>query len=191
MNRGWFSLHRKIFESDVWQHPTARIVWIYILGTVVHKTTILSERYQAVTLQPAQMLTSQARIAAKCRLSRQETRSALMYLKSTNRITIEPTMRFTIITVTNWPAYRDAQMGEQPTEQPSDQPLANQEPTNSQPHIRSKEVKEKPVGVADADAHKGKPKPKVKVYYDEHGIPYPVLPARPEPVSEFAKEGNR
>lgn len=111
MHRGWFGVHRKIFDSDVWGHPIARIVWIFILGNVTHTPVKLSARYQCVTLQPAQMLTSQGAIAAKCRLSRQETRSALRYLISTNRITIESTKQFTIITITNWPAYRDSILG--------------------------------------------------------------------------------
>ncbi len=112
MHRGWFPVHRKIFASDVWQHPTARIVWIYILGTVTHQEVTLSERYQAVTLQPAQMVTSQDAIAAKCRLSRKSVRSALNYLKATNRVAIKSANRFSIITVLNWPAYRDAMSGE-------------------------------------------------------------------------------
>lgn len=111
MNRGWFALHRKIFESDVWQHPTALIVWIYILGNVTHQKVTLSERYQCVTLQPGQALTSAYIIAAKCRMSRRQVRTALNYLKSTDRVTIKSTRRFSIITATNFGPYREAMLG--------------------------------------------------------------------------------
>jgi len=168
MHRGWFAVHRKIFASDVWQHPTAFRVWIYILGSITHEEVTMAERYQAVTLQPGQMLTSQDKIAAKCRLSRQETRSALDYLKSTDRITIKPTKRFSVITVTNWPAYREAMLG---SNQESNQQI-NQKPTNSQPtanHIQedlNKTEKKKkdlplPSALEDGAADRSQPKPKV------------------------------
>jgi len=153
MERGWFPVHRKIFDSDVWQHPTARVVLIYLLGNVTHQEVTLSERYQAVTLQPAQILTSVARIAAKCRLSSRSVRTALTYLISTNRVTIRTTKRFSVITVTNWPAYRGAMAGndKQYDKQNDHQPTnSRQTADNIQKKIKKVEKKKKDLPLAPA-----------------------------------------
>lgn len=168
MNRGWFPLHRKIFESDVWAHPTARIVWIYILGTVAYKPVKLSARYQCVTLEPAQMLTSRAVIAAKCRLSERETRTAIKYLISTNRVTIKATKRFTIITVVNWPLYRDAQIGsDQQNDQQNAHQVTNRRPTGD--HIQ--ELKTDNKDLADGATKNVAPMKPKPIYYDTAGRP--------------------
>jgi len=110
MERGWFPIHRKIFDSDVWAHPTARIVWIYLLGMAAHAVTKTSARYQCIVLEPGQILVGRESLAKKCGLSGHQVRTALAYLKSTSRISIKSTNRFSVITVINWPIYRDAML---------------------------------------------------------------------------------
>jgi hypothetical protein len=110
MERGYVAIFRKIFDSDVWAHPTARIVWIYILGNVAHERRKLGVRYQCVSIDPGQMVTGRKKLADECHLTEQQARTALAYLISTGRITIKSTNRFTTITVINWQIYRIAQL---------------------------------------------------------------------------------
>ncbi len=88
-------------------------------------------------------------------------------------VDIQPDTHFSIVTIRNWEHYQsvDAEVG-QATGQASGQASGQAKDTyknvknNTSPH-----------GVADANAAKGKPRG--KTFYDEHGIPYPVLSSRP------------
>ena len=128
-DRGWFPVFRKIFESDVWDNEAAFRLWVFILGNVAHNESKVGAAYQCVTLQPGQMLTGRKKLAEKCGLTEMKVRSALKYLKITNRIRIETTNRFSVITVINWRTYRDVQLQNNQRNIPDD----NQQITNKQP----------------------------------------------------------
>lgn len=150
MDRGYFPVFRRIFDSDIWGHKIARDVWIFILGNVTHYPTKLCANYGCIDLEPGQMVTGLHTIAERNGFSYQQIRTAIDYLISTNRITRHPTKRYSIITVCNWDIYREAQFGEQPTKQPSEQPTGNQQVTNRQPtdnhiqEVKKLRSKEKP-----------------------------------------------
>lgn len=132
MDRGYFPVFRRIFDSDIWGHPVARDVWVYILGHVTYHPTKLCANYGCVELSPGQMVTGLHSLAAGCHFSVQQIRTAISYLESTNRITRQATKKHSIITVCNWEAYRAAQFGDQQTEQQSEQPTDNKQITNRQ-----------------------------------------------------------
>jgi hypothetical protein len=102
---------------------------MFILGTAAYERRKLGVRYQCVELEPGQLVTGRKVLSGKCGLSEDQARTALKYLVATNRITIKPTNRFSLITVTNWHLYRDVQL-QNPQHIPS-----------TSPHIRIEELK--------------------------------------------------
>lgn len=154
MDRGYFPVFRRIFDSDLWGHHVARDLFIYILGNVTHYPTKLCANYSCVDLLPGQMVAGIHTLSDRNGFSVQQTRTAMTYLISTNRITRESTKRFSIITVCNWEVYREAQTGDQQSKQQSNQQSGNNQVTISQQsgnHIqevkklRSKEVKNRSI----------------------------------------------
>ena len=134
MNNGYFAIFRKLFESDLWSNHKACRLFIFILGNVSHVKSKMSARYQCVALEPGQMLSGRKKLAQRCGFTERETRTALTYLISTNRISIKTTNRFSIRTVTNWPAYREwYRENDQQKDQRNDQ-----QTTSRRPHSRSK-----------------------------------------------------
>ena len=129
MDRGYFPVFRRIFDSDIWGHKVARDVWIFILGNVTHYPTKLCANYGCVDLGPGQMVTGLYSLAERNGFSFQQIRTAIDYLISTNRITRESTKRYSIITVCNWETYREAQLGEQQSKQQSEQQSDNNQTT--------------------------------------------------------------
>ena len=111
MDRGYFPVFRRIFDSDIWGNKVARDVWIFILGNVTHYPTKLCANYGCVELQPGQMVTGLHSLAVRNGFSTREIRTSLNYLQSTSRITRQTTNKYSIITVLNWDIYRDAQVG--------------------------------------------------------------------------------
>ena len=88
------------------------------------------------TIFSGQLVTSVARMGADLGFSRQQVRTALDKLKSTNEITIETTKRYSIITVVNWDEYQSLP-GKQPSNQPSKHAPDNHQITNKQPHRKN------------------------------------------------------
>lgn len=132
MERGYFPVFRRIFDSDIWGHKIARDLFIYILGHVTHYPTKLCANYGLIDIEPGQMVTGLHSLAAGCRFSFQQIRSAISYLESTNRITRKATRRYSVITVCNWEAYREAQFGEQQTKKQEVEQTDNKQITNRQ-----------------------------------------------------------
>ena len=129
MDRGYFPVFRRIFDSDIWGHKVARDLWIFILGNVTHYPTKLCANYGCVDLEPGQMVTGLHSLSERNGFSFQQVRTAIDYLISTNRITRSSTKRYSIITVCNWYLYRDAQLGEQQLKPQTEQQSGNNQVT--------------------------------------------------------------
>ena len=85
--------------------------------------------WQGRTIFPGQLVTSAARMGADLGFTRQQIRTALDKLKSTNEITVEATNRFSVITVVNWDEYQF--YSEKQTNKKT-KPLTVQQPSNNQ-----------------------------------------------------------
>ena len=133
-------------DSDLVSAPNASHVFMHLLMRSNFAKRKSSARYQCVELSPGDVLIGTEELAEKAGMSRQSIRTALEYLKNTERITIKSTNRYSIVSIVNWDTY-------QGSEDNSNQQI-NQHVTSSQPArnhtIRSKEVKkdQNPAAVA-------------------------------------------
>jgi len=145
--QGWIKLHRKIFESSVFQNPIYFKVWIWCLLRANHKDTKVPFNNQDIDIKKGQFITglysASKEIFPKSRKPKLQTiRTALTYLKSTNRITTKPTNKFTIITVVNWEQYQciDEPTNKQ-TNTPTNKPVTNEQQTSNKPLTTDKKDK--------------------------------------------------
>lgn len=104
---GFFKVHRKIFESDLWPNKNASRLFLYLLGHAAWEPLKTDARYQSVALQPGDVLTGLHRLAADCALTVREVRNAIVCLKRASRITVRATNRFSVISIVNWDLYQN------------------------------------------------------------------------------------
>ena len=118
---GWISLHRKMTEWEWYSDANTMRLFIHCILKANHKT----KKWQGIDIQRGQFLTSSDTLALDLKLSRQQIRTSLNKLKSTNEITISTTSRSSMITVSSYNDYQDNNQ--------SDNHLAtNEQPTSNQ-----------------------------------------------------------
>ena len=143
MNEDWVKDYRSTLDwgwfTDV---PTAHL-WEYLRL----KVNFVEGEWRGIKVKPGSVILSEDRIASETGLSRQQVRTALKKLVSTNEITKTTTSGFTMITINKWPKYQgkaeDATVEKttycsayQPTEQLDSNQQSNQAPTNEQPQYK-------------------------------------------------------
>ena len=96
-NKGFIKIPRDIINRPWVTHSGTLRVYIELLFNAAWKDF----EYNGTTLKKGQFITSIGRLANRCQLSVQQTRTALAHLRSTNDITVETTSKFSIITVFN------------------------------------------------------------------------------------------
>ena len=88
---------------------------------------------QEIHLKPGQFVFGRKVAAEECGLSEQTIRTCMEKLKNMKKLTIKPTNKFTIISVTNWGRYQD---DENQINQQINQQLTNKQPTTN--HIQER-----------------------------------------------------
>jgi hypothetical protein len=184
---GWIKLHRDIGEWVFKQSPKHMAVWIELLISANHqeKEFIFNER--VIRLKKGQLITGRCVLANKTGLSEQNVRTILKDLEINQQISQVKTNKYSIITITNWELYQDAnqQNNQQVT---SSQPASNQQPTTNKKDKKVNKVKKEEKNVlsledwysvlastSDLYLNHQKVKSAVKQWYDhklEIGEPY-------------------
>ncbi len=121
---GWIKFHRKILAWEWYDDSNTFRLFMHILLKSNHK----ERKYRGVLIGVGQLMTGQDLLAIETGLSRQQVRTSLKKLKSTNEITINSTSLGTIIQVIKYKDYQQST-----NEATNDQPIVNQRPTNDQP----------------------------------------------------------
>lgn len=116
-NETYVRFYRKIKK---WEWYTDLATFKLFIHLII-EAQYADKNFRGRVIKRGQLLTGRKRLSLDTGLSEQQVRTALEHLKSTNEITIEPTSRYSIITLTNYDLY-----------QYKDQP-ANQQSTNNQP----------------------------------------------------------
>jgi len=111
MNNGWVKLHRGILEWEWYDDINTSRLFLHLLIIANHK----DKNWRGILIKKGQKLTSQIKLADETGLTRQQVRTSLEKLKSTNDITITTSSQSTVVSVVNWDKYQD-----QPTKQPTD-----------------------------------------------------------------------
>ena len=131
---GWISLHRKSLESTVFQNEKVWYVWTWCLLKANYEDNLFPFNGKDILIKRGQFITGRSKALKEMPdLTAQTYRTAIEYLKSTNRISTEVTNRFTIITVCKYDDYQKD--NRQPNQQNIDQinqPVTNRQPTDNQ-----------------------------------------------------------
>jgi len=135
MTGGWIKLHRQSIENGWLQNHNLWIFWTYCLLKATHKKTTVTVGYQSVDLEEGQFVFGRDVASKDLKLSVQKIRTCLDVLEKCQNLTIKTTNRYSVITIINWHTYQ--------SDENKNNQQNNQQLTNSQPHTRSKEVKNK------------------------------------------------
>ena len=125
-DKGYIYLHRKILDSSVWKNPNTLAVWIWCLLKATHVKYKFPFNGTDIELEAGSFITGREIASKEAKISPQTYRTCINYLKSTNRITIKATNKFSIISIVNWEEYQN-----KPTNK-STSPLTNHQPTTNQ-----------------------------------------------------------
>ena len=127
---GWISLYRKTIDSSVFQNSTIWHVWTWCLLKANHKDRVFMFNGKDMLVKRGQFVTGRDKALTEMPdLSARRYRTAINYLKSTNRITTTTTNRFTIITICKYDEYQNKNLQ---SDQQKEQEATNKRPTNDQ-----------------------------------------------------------
>ena len=129
MCNGWIKLHRKIVDWEWYDDGNVFRLFMHFLLNANTKDC----RWHGMDIKRGQLIISSEDISKKLHFTRQQYRTALNKLKSTNEITTKSTNKNTIVTICKYDSYQRCEDSNQPTEQPTEQPSSNQQTTNKQP----------------------------------------------------------
>lgn len=101
---GWISLYRKFIDWEWYTDINVKIVFIHLLLLANHTKNI----WKGVEIQRGQLITSSEHLAKDLNLSRQQVRTALCKLQSTNEITTKSTNKYMLITIEKYNDYQDS-----------------------------------------------------------------------------------
>lgn len=129
-NESFIKLNRKILEWEWYDDlPTFRLFMHLLI-----KANWKEKKWHGVTIKRGQLLTSQQHLAEETGLSRQQVRTSLEKLISTNEITKSASAKYTIITIKNYNKYQD-------NNQANNQVVTNKQPSGNQVATTTKEYK--------------------------------------------------
>lgn len=132
---GYIKVYRSLLDWRWYSDPIVSRVFLHLLL----KATYKDASWQYENLEAGQLITSSDSIAKELNLSRQQVRTALNKLNSTNEITSKSTNKYTVITVNNWANFQD--LNETSTNKATNKLTINQ-PSINQQSTTSKESKE-------------------------------------------------
>ena len=129
---GWIKVHRKSLQSTVFQDINTWKVWCWCLLRAGHEKVKFRWNGKDMELNPGQFITGTQSALAELNpkrkrgdITRQKLRTCINYLKSTNRITVNSTNKFTIITVEKWKEYQEKPTSKLTTKSKTKQPTSN------------------------------------------------------------------
>lgn len=135
---GWIKLHRKTLESPVFQNEKYLKVWLWCLMRANHQATRVAFNGEDIPLRPGQFITGRDKACEQLCISPRTYRTAIDYLKSTNRIVVKTTNRFSVISVVKWAHFQD---GKPLTTNTKYLVATSHRPTNDQPPTTDKNEK--------------------------------------------------
>ena len=138
---GFVKIHRKLIQWGWYQDNVVKGVFLHLLLTA----NFTQSRWNGRTIYPGQVVVGTQRMANELGFTRQQIRTAMSKLKSTNEITTESTNRYTVVTIVNWDDYQiyeESPTNKSTNELTNEQPTDNQRITNKQPQRKNKRNKE-------------------------------------------------
>ena len=168
MNGGFVNLYRSIQQWEWYTDNNTKALFLHCLINANYKRN----RWKGVDIEVGSFVTSTEKLAAELGLTRQNVRTSLTKLKSTNEITTKSTNKYIVITIVKWGDYQSLE--ERTNQQINTQLTVNQPTTNQQLTTTNKENKENKEKKKDKDEHITPTKSsfgefgKVKLTQEEH-----------------------
>ena len=131
MQNGWIKLHRSIIDWEWYSDINTCRLFIHLLAIANHK----DKKWRGILIKKGEKLTSQIKLSEETGLSRQQVRTSLNKLKSTNDITIVSTAQSTVVSIVNWDKYQ-----QETSEATNEQPTDNQRVTTNKNDKKEKNV---------------------------------------------------
>ena len=131
---GWARFHRKIADWEWYTDPNTFRVFFHLVLFANHA----DKKWQGNDIKRGQIITSVESLEKSLKLSRQQIRTSINKLISTNEITTKPTNKFTLVTVVNYESYQKNE--ETPTNKSTNKSTIEQ-PTDNQQVTTNKNVK--------------------------------------------------
>jgi hypothetical protein len=137
---GYFKVHRKILESQVFAHQTALKIWIWCLAKVTYKERFVALKIgkgeTTVKLLPGQFLFGRFKAEEELNIDGSTIYKWIQKFASEDfgMINIESNNQYSVITICNWEQYQnDEDINVTTKEQPSNnQVTAEGQPSNNQ-----------------------------------------------------------
>ena len=126
MSNGFITLQRKILDWEWYTDTNTTRLFIHLILMANHK----DNKYRGTVVKRGELLTSYELLNIQTGLSRQNLRTSLKKLISTDDITIDSTNKGTRLSVCNYDSYQTKK--DLPNHQPN-LPLTNGQPTTNQP----------------------------------------------------------
>jgi len=126
MAQGWVCVHRQLLDNPIFKNDKIFRVFMFCLLRAQHTAGDQLVGDSVVYLDAGQLATGRISISDKTGLSQQSVRTAISKLEKLGILTIKPTTKYSVITMTNWDKYQ--QTNQQATNK---QPTSNQQVTTS------------------------------------------------------------
>lgn len=129
MASDWIKLHRAFLRWEWFQKPEMVQLFIWLLLNASYK----DYRYQGRVIKRGQVVTSRRAICKEIGMPQQVIRTCFERLQETGEIEIQPTHRFSVITICNYDSYQAEILDTNPPlthYQPTDNPLNNEKSTH-------------------------------------------------------------
>ena len=104
MTNGFIKIHRQITKWEWYQDTNTFRLFLHLLI----KAQWEDGQYQGINIPRGSLITGRGKLAKELNMSERSVRTALEHLKSTNEVIISSTNKFSVITVTNYGLYQDA-----------------------------------------------------------------------------------
>ena len=132
--QGWVKFHRKISQWEWYTDPNTFRLFFHLVLNANHKNI----KWQGIVIERGQLVTSSEHLAKELKLTRQQIRTSLNKLKSTNELTIKSTNKYTLITIEK---YSDYQSEDEETTNKLTNKSTNEQPSNNHQITTNKNVK--------------------------------------------------
>jgi len=126
MNESWIKVFRKFREWEWYDNSNVKDLFLELLLTVNYE----DKTWHGIIIKRGQILTGVEELGKRIGLNRQQTRTAIAKLISTNEITKSTTSLYTIITVNRFNDYQEITKS-----------ITNEQPSRNQVVTTTKEIK--------------------------------------------------
>ncbi len=136
MKIGYVKIHRKLVEWGWYQDCVVKSVFLHLILNASFKES----QWMGINIKKGQVIIGTEQLAKDLVLSRQQVRTAINKLKSTNEITTKATNQFTVVTLVKWEEFQsndEIATNKLTDKATNEQPTDNQRITNEQPHIKN------------------------------------------------------